>query len=169
MHGRYLRMPCDSISVFIWSLALQSSIYCAATPIADTNILSVFCLAHTAYVECEISMAGYISLSLSFSPFPLSLLFCLCEHNPQSADLATRPRLLLAIKANNTEQTNLVGLVNSNGHSCGSKQSPRLEARQDRERARAREREWNPFPSCGKQLKLCTKSANAGGITKLLF
>lgn len=23
MHARYLRMPCDSISVFIWSLALQ--------------------------------------------------------------------------------------------------------------------------------------------------
>lgn len=126
----------------------NTSIYCAATPIADRNILSVSCLAHTAYVECEISMAGFICLRFvcvfSFlfvrfclSPFPFAsfvlvpvLVLCLCEHNPQSADLATRPRLLLAIKANNTAQTNLEGLVNSNGHSCGANRpSPRLRTR----------------------------------------
>lgn len=120
----------------------NTSIYCAATPIADRNILSLSCLAHTAYVECEISMAGFICLrfvcvflfflfAFAFLPFPFPLplsfpfLFCVCvcEHNPQSADLATRPRLLLAIKANNTAQTNLEGLVNSNGHSCGGKQT----------------------------------------------
>lgn len=114
----------------------NTSIYCAATPIADRNILSVSCLAHTAYVECEISMAGFICLRFVcvffsflfvrvwYLPFPslalvAVLVLCLCEHNPQSADLATRPRLLLAIKANNTAETNLEGLVNSNGHSCG--------------------------------------------------
>lgn len=119
----------------------NTSIYCAATPIADRNILSVSCLAHTAYVECEISMAGFICLRfvcvfsflfvrVCLAPFPFAsfvlvpvLVLCLCEHNPQSADLATRPRLLLAIKANNTAQTNLEGLVNSNGHSCGGKQT----------------------------------------------
>lgn len=122
----------------------NTSIYCAATPIADRNILSVSCLAHTSYVECEIYMAGFICLRfvcvfsflfvrVCLPPFPplalvAILVLCLCEHNPQSADLATRPRLLLAIKANNTAQTNLEGLVNSNRHSCGGP-SPRLRTR----------------------------------------
>lgn len=72
----------------------------------------------------------FVRVCLPPFPYPFAslvlvpiLVLCVCEHNPQSADLATRPRLLLAIKANNTAQTNLEGLVNSNGHSCGGKQT----------------------------------------------
>lgn len=73
---------------------------------------------------------SFLFVRVCLSPFPFAslvfvpiLVLCVCEHNPQSADLETRPRLLLAIKANNTAQTNLEGLVNSNGHSCGGKQT----------------------------------------------
>lgn len=139
MHARYLRMPCDSISVFICSLALQYEYLLCS----DTNCRYEYpvCVLPGTHGVCGMRnnhgaflfvRACFLSLSLSFSPLSFSILFCLCEHNPQSADLATRPRLLLAIKANNREQTNLEGLVNSNGHSCGSKQSPRREARRER-------------------------------------